>query len=77
MHELASQLEVNRNTAAVTYRRLVTSGLAVGRGRNGTTIEARGRPPVLEGGDLATPLNDISSGNPDLARLPELTRYLG
>ncbi len=77
VRELASQLEVNRNTVAAAYKRLVTSGLAVSQGRNGTAIKARDPLPALEGGDPTTPLNDISSGNPDPARLPELTRYLG
>ena len=77
VRELASQLAVNRNTVAAAYKRLVTSGLAVSQGRNGTAIKARDTLPALEGGDPTTPLNDISSGNPDPARLPDLPRYLG
>ena len=77
VRELASQLAVNRNTVAAAYKRLVTSGLAVSQGRNGTAIKARDPLPALEGGDPTTPLNDISSGNPDPARLPDLPRYLG
>ena len=65
VRELASQLAVNRNTVAAAYKRLVTSGLAVSQGRNGTAIKARDTLPALEGGDPTTPLNDISSGNPD------------
>ena len=76
VRELASQLAVNRNTVAAAYKRLVTSGLAVSQGRNGTAIKARDTLPVLEGGDPTTPQNDISGGNPDPARLPNLTRYL-
>lgn len=72
VRELASQLAVNRNTVAAAYKRLVTSGLAVSQGRNGTAIKARDTLPALEGGDPTTPLNDISSGNPDPARLPDL-----
>ncbi len=68
---------MNRNTVAAAYKRLVTSGLAVSQGRNGTAIKARDTLPALEGGDPTTPLNDISSGNPDPARLPDLPRYLG
>lgn len=64
VRELASQLAVNRNTVAAAYKRLVTSGLAVSQGRNGTAIKARDTLPALEGGDPTTPLNDISSGNP-------------
>lgn len=77
VRELASQLAVNRNTVAAAYKRLVTSGLAVSQGRNGTAIKARDPLPALEGGDPTTPLNDLSSGNPDPARLPDLARYLG
>ncbi len=68
---------MNRNTVAAAYKRLVTSGLAVSQGRNGTAIKAQDTLPALEGGDPTTPLNDISSGNPDPARLPDLPRYLG
>ncbi|STU97074.1 transcriptional regulator of pyridoxine metabolism [Klebsiella pneumoniae subsp. ozaenae] len=39
VRELASQLAVNRNTVAAAYKRLVTSGLAVSQGRNGTAIK--------------------------------------
>ena len=69
VRELASQLAVNRNTVAAAYKRLVTSGLAV---INGTAIR---RTHCRQ--DPTTPLNDISSGNPDPARLPDLPRYLG
>ncbi len=77
VRELASQLAVNRNTVAAAYKRLVTSGLAVSQGRNGTAIKARDTLPALEGGDPTTPLNDISSGNPDPARLPDLPPLSG
>ncbi|MCD4621906.1 GntR family transcriptional regulator, partial [Proteus mirabilis] len=33
VRELAAQLNVNRNTVAAAYKRLVTSGLAQSRGR--------------------------------------------
>ena len=49
VRELASQLAVNRNTVAAAYKRLVTSGLAVSQGRNGTAIKARDPLPALEG----------------------------
>lgn len=75
VRELAVQLNVNRNTVAAAYKRLVTSGLAQSRGRNGTVIKSASRPIAREGGDPHTPLHDLSSGNPDPARLPDLSRY--
>ncbi|WP_434639409.1 transcriptional regulator PtsJ [Klebsiella sp. I138] len=76
VRELAAELMVNRNTVAAAYKRLVTSGLAISQGRNGTAIKAVGTPQAQEGGDPSSPLNDISGGNPDPRRLPDLTRYL-
>ncbi|ROS24810.1 MocR-like B6 salvage transcription factor PtsJ [Raoultella terrigena] len=76
VRELATRLAVNRNTVAAAYKRLVTSGLAVSQGRNGTAIRAPGAPMVLEGSAQGSALNDISGGNPDPRRLPDLTRYL-
>ena len=76
VRELASQLEVNRNTVAAAYKRLVTSGLAVSQGRNGTAIKSANAPLPQEGGDPSSPLRDISGGNPDPRRLPDLARYL-
>ena len=75
VRELAAQLNVNRNTVAAAYKRLVTSGLAQSRGRNGTVIKSASTPIAREGGDPHTPLHDLSSGNPDPARLPDLSRY--
>ncbi|POT59961.1 transcriptional regulator PtsJ [Citrobacter amalonaticus] len=75
VRELALQLNVNRNTVAAAYKRLVTSGLAQSQGRNGTVIKAPSAPAALEGGDPHTPLIDLSGGNPDPARLPHLNRY--
>jgi DNA-binding transcriptional regulator YhcF (GntR family) len=39
VRELATELNVNRNTVAAAYKRLVTSGLAQSLGRNGTVIK--------------------------------------
>ena len=74
VRELAGKLSVNRNTVAAAYKRLVTSGLAISQGRNGTAIKTHNTLPALEGGDPSSPLKDISSGNPDPARLAALSR---
>lgn len=76
VRELAAELTVNRNTVAAVYKRLVTSGLAVSQGRNGTAIKSANAPLPQEGGDPSSPLRDISGGNPDPRRLPDLARYL-
>ena len=76
VRELAAQLDVNRNTVASAYKRLVTSGLALSLGRNGTVVKETLQPVALEGGDPHTPLADLSSGNPATDRLPDLNRYL-
>lgn len=75
VRELAARLGVNRNTVASAYKRLVTSGLALSLGRNGTVVKALPAPAALEGGNPHTPLTDLSSGNPATAGLPDLTRY--
>jgi len=76
VRELAARLEVNRNTVASAYKRLVTSGLALSLGRNGTVIKGPALPVALEGGDPHTPLVDLSGGNPAATCLPDLGRYL-
>lgn len=76
VRELAGELSVNRNTVAAAYKRLVTSGLAISQGRNGTAIKTHNTLPALEGGDPSSPLKDISSGNPDPSRLADLRNYL-
>ncbi|MDO8234503.1 transcriptional regulator PtsJ [Citrobacter werkmanii] len=75
VRELATALNVNRNTVAAAYKRLVTSGLAQSQGRNGTVIKGISAPVALEGGDPDTPLIDLSGGNPAPMRLPDLSRY--
>ncbi|EBI5906295.1 aminotransferase class I/II-fold pyridoxal phosphate-dependent enzyme, partial [Salmonella enterica] len=75
VRELASELKVNRNTVAAAYKRLITAGLAQSLGRNGTVIKGSPSPVALEGGDPHTPLHDLSGGNPDPQRLPDLSRY--
>ncbi|EPB2250093.1 transcriptional regulator PtsJ [Citrobacter sp. FDAARGOS_156] len=75
VRELATALNVNRNTVAVAYKRLVTSGLAQSLGRNGTVIKEISAPVALEGGNPDTPLTDLSGGNPAPTCLPDLSRY--
>lgn len=75
VRELASELNVNRNTVAAAYKRLVTSGLALSQGRNGTVIKGAPSPLALEGSSPNTPLTDLSGGNPDPQRLPDLSSY--
>ncbi|MBJ8822952.1 MocR-like B6 salvage transcription factor PtsJ [Citrobacter europaeus] len=75
VRELATALNVNRNTVAAAYKRLVTSGLAQSLGRNGTVIKEISAPVALEGGDPDTPLIDLSGGNPAPSRLPDLSSY--
>ncbi|STA75405.1 transcriptional regulatory protein PtsJ [Citrobacter freundii] len=64
VRELATALNVNRNTVAAAYKRLVTSGLAQSQGRNGTVIKGISAPVALEGGNPNTALIDLSGGNP-------------
>ncbi|MEA2010842.1 MAG: GntR family transcriptional regulator, partial [Actinomycetota bacterium] len=73
---LATELDLAPNTVAAAYRRLGERGIAIGRGRMGTFVADR--PPVMA---PATPevregLQDLSSGNPDPALLPDLNRML-
>ena len=75
VRELATTLNVNRNTVAAAYKRLVTSGLALSLGRNGTVIKGISSPIALEGGNPDTPLTDLSGGNPAPTCLPDLSRY--
>ncbi|TKU18825.1 transcriptional regulator PtsJ [Citrobacter sp. wls829] len=75
VRDLATVLNVNRNTVAATYKRLVTTGLALSQGRNGTVIKGVSSPVALEGGNPDTPLTDLSGGNPAPSRLPDLSHY--
>lgn len=77
VRDLATQLDVNRNTVAAAYKRLVGAGIAVAQGRRGTSI----RPPTTsgeqEGAALDTPLTDLASGNPNASWLPDLNAIMG
>jgi len=70
--ELATRLGVNRNTVVSAYRQLAVAGVAVTNRGGGTTI-AQPEPLVEEGFAPDTVLRDVSSGNPDRARLPDPT----
>ena len=71
VRELAGKLAVNRNTVAAAYKRLVTSGRSSVRGVMATPLKSIILFPPLKG-DPSSPLKDISSGNPDPARLADL-----
>ena len=70
VRHLAERLEVNRNTVMAAYRLLVRAGVAVTRGRAGTSI-VDPEPIPEEGFSRDTTLHDLGSGNPDPARLPD------
>ena len=76
VRDLADELGINRNTVASAYRRLVTSGIAVTQGRLGTTIRNQYAQGEQEGAMLETPLEDLASGNPNPAWLPDLGQAL-
>ncbi len=71
VRELAATLEVNRNTVAAAYKRLVSAGIAVTMGRNGTVIRGIEPEGEREGSHPDSPLQDLGSGNPDPALLPD------
>jgi len=75
VRELAAQLDVNRNTVAAAYKRLVAAGIATAQGRRGTTIRGQG-PGEQEGALPDSPLVDLASGNPNPAWLPDLSAAL-
>lgn len=72
MRDLAAQLNVNRNTVAAAYKRLVDSGFALSKGRNGTLIRDMLAPAIQEGATPGIALRDLAGGNPSPALLPEL-----
>lgn len=76
VRELALALDVNRNTVASAYRRLVTAGIAVAQGRRGTLIRDRLAAGEQEGATADTPLLDLASGNPNPRWLPDLAACL-
>ncbi|WP_426624266.1 aminotransferase class I/II-fold pyridoxal phosphate-dependent enzyme [Leifsonia sp. McL0607] len=75
VRELASLLQVNRNTAVAAYRLLAQAGVVVARGRAGTVI-AGVEAVAQEGFAADSVLRDIGTGNPDPARIPDLSAAL-
>lgn len=73
VRRLAEQLDVNRNTVASAYKKLVAAGIAVTNGRNGTTILGLAQPLQQEGAVAGSVLCDVSAGNPYLPALPDIT----
>ncbi|NIF21325.1 MocR-like B6 salvage transcription factor PtsJ [Candidatus Pantoea multigeneris] len=79
VRELAGELDVNRNTVALAYKRLTDAGFAQSRGRNGTVIRASNGPVEVEGSAPHAVLHDVASGNPAASALPalsELARHI-
>lgn len=76
VRELAGRLQVNRNTVAAAYRRLVAAGIAQTLGRNGTLIRELAQPGEQEGTAPGSTLCDLAGGSPDPALLPDLQAVL-
>lgn len=72
VRELATTLDVNRNTVAAAYQRLVKAGLAETRGRHGTVVAAPPQAGEAEGRTPDTALHDLADGNPNPRWLPDL-----
>ena len=76
VRDLAVELDINRNTVAAAYKRLVTAGIALTQGRLGTIIRDPSGPGEQEGALPDSPLADLASGNPNPAWLPDLAAAL-
>ncbi|MGW9111795.1 aminotransferase class I/II-fold pyridoxal phosphate-dependent enzyme [Microbacterium sp. NPDC055683] len=72
---LAEGLGVNRNTAVAAYRQLAHAGLLVSQGRAGTRV-ADSAPLAQDGYAPDSVLRDVGAGNPDPARIPDLSSAL-
>ena len=72
VRSLATELDVNRNTVAAAYKRLVATGIALSHGRLGTIIREQQTLGEQEGALLGTPLTDLASGNPNPVWLPDI-----
>ncbi|MDI9223959.1 transcriptional regulator PtsJ [Pantoea sp. EA-12] len=73
VRELAIALEVNRNTVASAYKRLIEAGIAESRGRNGTVILGVAESVAQEGSPPDVNLIDLASGNPSASLLPDMS----
>ena len=67
---LAADLGVHRNTVVSAYRTLTSVGVAVTRGRGGTSV-ADPAPVAEEGGSGDARYTDVASGNPGVRWLPD------
>lgn len=76
VRELALQLGLNRNTVATAYKRLVAAGIATSHGRSGTVVCQPSSPKAHEGLGLDSVLVNLSSGNPDVDLLPDVSAIL-
>ena len=72
---LADRLGVNRNTVVAAYRVLGQAGTVVTLGRGGTRVAAP-VPLPAEGFAQDSVLRDVGDGNPDPARIPDLSDAL-
>ncbi len=72
VRDLAATLDVNRNTVSMAYKRLVTAGIAITRGRLGTVIRKQSGPGEQEGSLPGSPLADLGGGNPNPSWLPDV-----
>ncbi|CCW32337.1 putative transcriptional regulatory protein ptsJ [Xenorhabdus nematophila F1] len=77
VRELASELEINRNTVAAAYKKLVDHGIVISRGRKGTFISEVDSVFTLEGTPPGLALKDLAGGNPAVALLPRITPDAG
>lgn len=76
VRELAQILDVNRNTVAAAYQRLVKAGIALSQGRLGTSICEPPKAGEQEGLSEGTMLVDLADGNPNPDWLPNLPATL-
>ncbi|MCJ8299487.1 MAG: transcriptional regulator PtsJ [Pseudomonadales bacterium] len=76
VRELAAYLGVNRNTVAAAYQRLAKAGIAITKGRLGTSICEPQQAGEQEGLSSSTALIDLADGNPNPQWLPELPKLL-
>jgi DNA-binding transcriptional MocR family regulator len=71
VRDLATTLDVNRNTVAAAYKRLVVAGIAATQGRLGTVIRGDAVLGEQEGTHHDSPLTDLAGGNPNPDWLPD------
>lgn len=72
---LAETLGLNRNTVVAAYRLLSQAGAVETLGRAGTRVSAPAAVPQ-EGFAADSVLRDVGNGNPDAARIPDISAAL-